>query len=59
MNSIRVLLADDHKLIRAGLRLVVDQQPDLSVVGEADDGRQAVELAKSLKPNVVAQPWLC
>ena len=53
MNSIRVLLADDHKLIRAGLRLLVDQQPDLSVVGEADDGRQAVELAKSLKPNVV------
>ena len=53
MKSIRVLIADDHKLIRAGLRLVVDQQPDLSVVGEADDGRQAVELAKSLKPNVV------
>ena len=53
MNSIRVLLADDHKLMRAGLRLVVDQQPDLSVVGEADDGRQAVELAKSLKPDVV------
>jgi RNA polymerase sigma factor (sigma-70 family) len=47
------LLADDHKLIRAGLRLVVDQQPDLSVVGEADDGRQAVELAKSLQPDVV------
>jgi RNA polymerase sigma factor (sigma-70 family) len=53
MNPIRVLLADDHKLIRAGLRLVVDQQPDLIVVGEADDGRQAVELAKSLKPDVV------
>jgi DNA-binding NarL/FixJ family response regulator len=53
MKSIRVLLADDHKLIRAGLRLVVDQQPDLSVVGEADDGRQAVELAKLLKPDVV------
>ena len=53
MKSIRVLLADDHKLIRAGLRLVVDQQPDLSVVGEADDGRQAVELTKSLKPDVV------
>ena len=53
MKSIRVLLADDHKLIRAGLRLVVDQQPDLSVVGEADDGRQAVDLAKTLKPDVV------
>jgi two-component system, NarL family, response regulator NreC len=53
MKSIRVLLADDHKLMRAGLRLVVDQQPDLSVVGEADDGRQAVELARSLKPEVV------
>ena len=53
MNPIRVLLADDHKLMRAGLRLVVDQQPDLSVVGEADDGRQAVELAKSLNPDVV------
>ncbi|MGA2982587.1 MAG: response regulator transcription factor [Terriglobia bacterium] len=53
MNLIRVLLADDHKLIRAGLRLVVDQQPDLSVVGEADDGRQAVDLAKTLKPDVV------
>ena len=53
MKSIRVLLADDHKLIRAGLRLVVDQQPDLSVVGEADDGRQAVDLARCLKPDVV------
>ena len=53
MKSIRVLLADDHKLIRAGLALVVAQQPDLSVVGEADDGRQAVEMVKSLRPEVV------
>ena len=53
IKTIRVLLADDHKLMRAGLRLVIGQQPDLSVVGEADDGRQAAELANSLKPDVV------
>ena len=52
MKTIRVLLADDHKLIRAGLVLVVQQQPDLQVVGEADDGRQAVEMVNSLKPDV-------
>jgi two-component system response regulator NreC len=53
MKKIPVLLADDHQLIRAGLRLVVEQQPDLIVIGEADDGRQAVAMAKSLKPSVV------
>ena len=52
MKKIRVLLADDHKLIRGGLRLLVEQQPDLAVVGEANDGREAVSLAKSLKPDV-------
>ncbi len=53
MKLVRVLLADDHKLIRAGLVLVVQQQPDLSVIGEADDGRQAVQLVESLRPDVV------
>ncbi|HEV2445628.1 MAG TPA: response regulator transcription factor [Candidatus Sulfopaludibacter sp.] len=53
MNPLRVLLADDHTLIRAGLRLVVEQQPDFAVVGEAQDGRQAVAMAESLKPDVV------
>jgi DNA-binding NarL/FixJ family response regulator len=53
MRQIRVLLADDHKLIRSGLKLVIEQQADLVVVGEADDGRQAVELARSAKPDVV------
>src|SRR5579859_7768185 len=53
MKKIRVLLADDHKLIRGGLRLLVEQQPDLIVIGEANDGREAVSQAKSLKPDVV------
>jgi len=53
MRKIRVLLADDHKLIRSGLRLLLEQQPDLTVVGEANDGRETVAMAKSLKPEVV------
>ncbi|MDR3701930.1 MAG: response regulator transcription factor [Candidatus Sulfopaludibacter sp.] len=53
MKTIRVLLADDHNLIRAGLRLVVAQQPDFQVAGEAENGRQAVALAEQLKPDVV------
>ncbi len=53
MRTIRVLLADDHNLIRAGLRLVVSQQPDFQVAGEAENGRQAVALAEQLKPDVV------
>jgi len=42
---------NDHTLIRAGLRMVVDSQPDLIVVGEAADGREAVAMAESLKPT--------
>jgi len=53
MRQIRVLLADDHKLIRSGLRLVIEQQSDLAVVGEADDGRQAVDMVRSLRPDAV------
>lgn len=53
MTKIRVVLADDHTLIRAGLRMVVDAQPDLTVVGEAADGRDAVALAQNLKPGVI------
>jgi len=52
MKKIRILLADDHTLMRGGLRLIIEQHGDLSVVGEAQDGREAVALAASLKPDV-------
>lgn len=49
----RVLLVDDHTLLRQGIRAVLQEHPDIEVVGEATDGEQAVILAKSLKPDVV------
>jgi two-component system NarL family response regulator len=51
--SIRILLVDDHELMREGLRSILERESDLQVVGEADDGRQAVELAGSLSPDIV------
>ncbi|SOC51856.1 response regulator [Ornithinimicrobium cerasi] len=51
--SIRVLLADDEALVRAGLRLVLEPEPDIEVVGEAYDGFVAVEAARRLRPDVV------
>ncbi|MET7651895.1 MULTISPECIES: response regulator transcription factor [unclassified Streptomyces] len=51
--TIRVLLADDQNLIRAGFRVLVDAAPDLEVVGEAATGREAVELARSTRADVV------
>lgn len=50
---IRVLLADDHPLIRSGLAMLIDAEPDLEVVGEAGDGREAVDQARRLQPDVV------
>ena len=50
---IRILLADDHTVMRAGLRLLLERQPNLQVIGEAADGRAAVDLAVTQKPDVV------
>lgn len=53
MNPIRILLADDHTVMRNGLRLLLERQPNLVVIGEASDGRETVRLAESLLPDVV------
>jgi len=53
MSDIRILLADDHSVMRTGLRLVLERQPDFRVVGEASDGREAVALVQQHKPDVV------
>ncbi len=50
---IRILLADDHTVMRNGLRLLLERQPNLEVVGEASDGRETVRLAESVAPDVV------
>jgi two-component system response regulator NreC len=53
MRKIRIILADDHKLMRSGLRVLLEQQQDFAVVGEASDGREAVTLVNSQKPDVL------
>ena len=50
---IRILLADDHVLVRQGFRMILAAQPDMEIVGEAGNGREAVEMAENLKPDVI------
>ena len=50
--SIRVLVADDQEIVRTGLKMILDAQPDIAVVAEASDGAQAVALARELRPDV-------
>ena len=51
--SIRLLIADDHALVRSGLRSMLQREPGIEIVGEARNGREAVELCRSLRPDLV------
>src|SRR5438093_566305 len=53
MSKIKVLLADDHTVVRQGLRALLEAEPDIAVAGEAGTGRQAVQMTKTLQPDVV------
>ena len=53
MNEIRVLIAEDHKTVREGLKMIIEAEPDMTVIGEAGNGNEAVRLARQLVPDVV------
>src|SRR5712691_13339720 len=53
MKRIRILLVDDHAVVRQGFKMILSAQPDMQIVGEAGNGREAVELAEKLQPDVV------
>ncbi|MBI5949512.1 MAG: response regulator transcription factor [Chloroflexi bacterium] len=50
---VRTILADDHRVVRQSLRILLDSRPEVTIVGECDDGRQAVALAEKLRPDIV------
>jgi DNA-binding NarL/FixJ family response regulator len=52
-NKLRILIAEDHLSVREGFRLIIESQEDMEVVGEAGDGRTAVDLARALQPDIV------
>lgn len=53
VDKVRILLADDHTILRNGIRAILEDEPGMEVVGEAEDGRMAVTLACQLKPDIV------
>ena len=53
MNTITIVLADDHEVVRLGLRTLLEKEPDFRIVGEAADGLEALNLVKQLNPNVL------
>jgi DNA-binding NarL/FixJ family response regulator len=59
MSPVRVLLADDHVLVRAGLRKLIEIIPDMQVVGEADDGLGVLKLVAQLQPDLVLMDIGC
>jgi DNA-binding NarL/FixJ family response regulator len=59
MKRITILIAEDHTIVREGLRRMLELEGDLEVVGEAQDGRQAVEMAKTAYPDVVLRMSPC
>jgi two-component system, NarL family, response regulator NreC len=53
ISKIRVLIADDHAILRSGLRMLIDAQADMAVVGEAQDGNEAIQIARTTSPDIV------
>ena len=53
MTEIRLLLVDDHEVVRTGLRMLLESRPDMQIIGEAANGEQAIEMTQALKPDVV------
>lgn len=53
MDKLRILIAEDHEMVREGFKLLIDAQEDMETVGEAGDGRTAIELAQQLKPDII------
>ena len=51
--SVKILLADDHTIVRQGLRSLLEKEPEMEVVGEAEDGRKAMQLVRELEPDIV------
>ena len=51
--SVRVVIADDQELVRTGFRMILDAEPDIEIVGEATNGREAIALARELRPNAI------
>jgi len=51
--SIKIVIADDHSIMREGLRLLIEKEGDMEVIGEAENGRRAVEMAETLKPDII------